>query len=81
MSPAEHIRHELAASRSTGEPFAGAWTAALGCLPLPGSGRQREDWEAALATTRSAWRRAYDGLPPSPREATLAAFVEGLRAA
>ena len=76
MTAAEHVRLELQAARQRGEPFAAAWTAALDGLPLPRSGREREGWEAALATTRSAWRRAYLRQPPSPREATLAGLIE-----
>ena len=56
-TPAERLRHELAARRALGESFEKAWV--LGRpIALVGAGR---DWEKAIAGTREAWRSAYLG--------------------
>jgi hypothetical protein len=55
------LRERLAAERDSGAPFSEAWeraeAEALAGLP----GHELHTWIRALATTRWAWRAAYEG--------------------
>lgn len=53
------VRQELAQRRQAGEPFDGAWEAAVASV----RGRERDAWLVALHGTRDAWLRAYAGEP------------------
>ncbi len=56
-SPAERLRHELAAARRRGEPFEEAWRSAVR-VSLDGAPRANE-WIIAFEFTRAAWNTAY----------------------
>jgi hypothetical protein len=63
------VRLELARRRRAGEPFDVAWAAVVGALPRE---RGAPSWPTALARTREAWRRAYEGEPAEPGELACA---------
>lgn len=64
----------LAILRRAGVPFADAWRVAF---PPGRADRERVAVRATLTETADAWRRAYNGEPPSPGEAATV-FLAGL---
>ena len=55
MLPAEHVGLILRDARSAGSAFANAWPNAVASAVASLSDTDREDWRAALDSTRDAW--------------------------
>jgi hypothetical protein len=71
------LRSRLEAQRRAGVGFADAWQSAL--AELRGGGRGLDRWRGAVESTRSAWQRAYERRPPTPREQAVALALAALR--
>ena len=81
MNPAELLRIELQDHRARGVGFPHAWSKALATIAAAEPAataivarREHRAWLAALAETRSAWRRAYQGEPAAPAELAVSAL-------
>lgn len=80
LSPAEHLRDELAYYRDGddfhrgGMSFGGAWSRAIRRV-FPDATDPEREW---TESKRDVWQRAYDRLPPAPEDVAFVALLEGV---
>ena len=80
--PAEHVGLILRDARSAGSAFEVAWPSAVAAAVAGLSDSEREDWGAALNSTRDDWELAWERRSPArAQRALLAVAVDGERVA
>jgi hypothetical protein len=62
--PPRWVRLGLERARAAGVPFSDAWPLILAAIRGPDT----DAWRAVLSATEDAWRRAFDGEPPTSAE-------------
>ncbi|MCW2994067.1 MAG: hypothetical protein JWQ18_1562 [Conexibacter sp.] len=92
--PPEQLRLLAAVARRQGVDFETFWSAAVepagpvvttatrsapeGVILWPTDHGARMNWQTAMKGSRAAWRRAYEGEEPSPRDTAVTTLWEAL---
>ena len=74
--PAEQVGQVLRDARSAGGAFDAAWLVAVSRAVDSLSDTDREDWRAALNSTREAWGSAWDHRPATRAQRALALVAD-----
>ena len=75
LTPPERLLPLLADARRRGEPFAGAWLAAIETATA-GENGETAAWSGALEATRAAWLRAYERRPQTRGDRAVSLLYE-----